>query len=73
MTPLAGRCFDGSKPRLTRVITGEERLGARDLLAVLSLQSSVSAKATAKTFAADERSENSFEFQVSSFKGKSRD
>ncbi len=57
-TPLAGRRFECPKSRLTRVITGENRSGAGDLLPKPSPQSSVVSpqqKQPQKTFAVDER------------------
>src|SRR5260370_24074131 len=48
----SSRCFLALKSRLTRVITGENRSGVGDLLAVLSPQQ----KQLQRSFAADERS-----------------
>src|SRR5260370_41613010 len=47
----SSRCFLALKSRLTRVITGENRSGVGDLLAVLSPQQ----KQLQTSFAADER------------------
>jgi hypothetical protein len=63
--------FGGPKSHLTRVIAGENRSEVGDLLKQFSvLGSQFSAKQAQRLFAADERLENSFEFQVSKAKAE---